>query len=158
MNRTLLVLLDAGRFKAYRMEQSPRFSTPRLELLEEWESNVTRRLSDQVTDQAGQFSKGSIGFAAVSDMADGERHNLALEQHRRALKKMAARIGELLEHEGLEEWSLAAGKEINQTVLDLLPEAARQKIQRNVPANLTRLPTTEVLEHLSGADNHKGNS
>ena len=151
MSQSLLILLDAGRFKAYRMETDRRFSTPRLSLLEEWESGVTDRISDQVTDQAGQFSKGSRSFAAINDMADGERHNLELEQERRALKKMAQRVGELLDQEQVDGWSIAAGKEINQSVVDLLPNSVRGKLQKNVPANLTRLPVPDVLEHFQEA-------
>lgn len=147
MKRTLLVLIDSGRFKAYCMEESPRFRTPRLKLLEQWETPVTRRISDQVTDKAGQFAKGSLSFSAVNDMADGERHNLDLERRRRAVKQMATRVGELLQRETLEACYLATSKMINQTVLSTLPDKVRQRIQKNVTANLTRLNPSAIFKH-----------
>jgi len=48
MTRKLLVVADLGRFKAYRFEQDPKFSHPRLELLEDWETGVTHHLSEEV--------------------------------------------------------------------------------------------------------------
>ena len=152
MKATLLVLMDSGRFKAYRMEQHPQYSTPRLKLLEEWDTSVTERISNQVTDQAGQFSKGALSFAAISDMADGERHNLQLEQRRRSLKQMTARVGELLEKEPVDGCYLAAGAEINQAVLEMLPAPARERIQRNVVANLTRLNPPDIIERFRHSD------
>ena len=147
MKRTLLVLMDSGHFKAYRMEENPRFSTPRLELLEEWDTAVTQRISDQ----AGQFAKGSLSFSAINDMADGERHNLELELRRRALKEMAARLSELLEREPVDGCYLAAGKEINHAVLDALAVPVREKIQKNVAVNLTRLNPSDIIERFRNA-------
>jgi hypothetical protein len=147
IKRTLLVLTDSGRFKAYRMEESPRYKTPRLKLLEQWDTPVTRRISDQVTDKSGQFAKGSLSFSAINDMADGERHNLDLERRRRALKQMAARVGELLKRERLEICYLASSKMINQTVLSALADQVRVRIQKNVTANLTRLNPATIFQH-----------
>jgi hypothetical protein len=147
IKRTLLVLIDSGRFKAYRMEESPRFRTPRLKLLEQWHTPVIRRISDQVTDRAGQFAKGSLSFAAINDMADGERHNLDLERRRRAVKQMAMRVGELLQQETLETCYLGTSKMINQTVLRTLADKVRQRIQKNVTANLTRLNPSAIIKH-----------
>jgi hypothetical protein len=100
-----------------------------------------------VTDQAGQFAKGSLSFAAVSDMDDGERHNLELEQRRRALKQMAIRVGELLEREHLKACYLAAARELNRALMDALEEPVRAKIQKNVAANLTRLNPAQIIDH-----------
>ena len=151
MKRTLLILMDFGHFKAYRMEESPRFSSPRLKLLEEWDTTAHERISDQVTDQSGQFAKGSLSFAAISDMADGERHNLELEQRRRALKQMSSRMGELLEQDDFDTCYLAAAKELNQTLLNTLEQRVRVKIQKNVTANLTRLNPSDIVEHFRSA-------
>jgi hypothetical protein len=147
IKRTLLVLLDSGRFKAYRMEESPRFRTPRLKLLEQWGTPVTRRISDHVTDKAGQFAKGSLSFAAVNDMADGERHNLELELRRRALKQMAARLSELLEREPVKKCYLAAEAAINRRVLMTVGSSVQKKIQKNLSLNLTRLKPSGVIRH-----------
>jgi hypothetical protein len=147
MKTTLVATFDSGRFKAYRLEESPRMSTPRLTLLEEWETEVNRRISEQVTDQAGQFPKGSRTFAQINDMADGEQHNLDLERRRRSVKRIAARIGELLEREKLDSCYLAASQELNHAVMEGLAAHVRPKIQKVVAANLTRLNASEVIGH-----------
>lgn len=147
MTTKLLVVMDSGRFKAYRLEDSSQFTTPRLRPLEEWQTDVNERISDQVTDQAGQFSKGSMGFVSVGDMADGERHNLELERRRRALKNMAARINQLVQQEPGSSCYIAAGKEINHAVWEALDRRTQESIVKNVVANLTKLTPREIIEH-----------
>ena len=85
MTTKLVVVADLGHFKAYRLEESPDFSRPRIKLLEDWETNVSKHLSEEVTDQAGQFRKGSAP-AGPTDRSDGEEHNLDLERRRRAVE------------------------------------------------------------------------
>jgi len=151
-NKTaLLVVTDLGRFRAFRYEANPRFSTPRLQVIEEWETEVHAHLSEQLSDQAGQFQKGSRSFGGVNDGASGERHNLKLELERRALKKVANRIRELLALDGLETCYLAAGHEINPAVLEALDPQTRGRVERNVTANLTRLSVPEILDHFQAA-------
>jgi hypothetical protein len=147
MAKKLLIVTDLGRFKAYRFEESPLYSTPRLELLEDRDTKVNERMSEQVTDQAGQFSKGARSFAAVNDMSNGERHNLALEIRRRAVKELADLISQILKQENVDGCYLAAGSEINQTLLDALPPHVRARIEKNVTANLTRLNAAQIIEH-----------
>ena len=111
MTTKLLIVADLGHWKAYRLEESEQFSRPRIQLLEEWTTNVIQHLSEVVTDQAGQFRKGSFP-AGPSDRSDGEEHNLGLERRKRALKTLAARISELVRRENVESWYFTAGKEI----------------------------------------------
>jgi hypothetical protein len=149
MTRKLVVVMDLGRVKAFRWEESSEFSNPRLVLLEDSATGADERLFEKVTDQAGQFSKGALSFAAVSDMSNGERHNLELEERRRSIKDTAELIPQILERENLQEWYLAAGSEINQMVMDTLDANTRQKMSRNVTANLTRLSTTEIINQFN---------
>jgi len=150
MASKLLVLADLGHFKAFLLENGRNFSTPRLELLEDWETNVTHHLSEELTDQAGQYRRrmpvASEGFAGMSD---GEQHNLDLERRRRAVKALARRIGELLDKEEVDGCYLAADRKINAALLDEMGQRARSRIQRNVPANLTRLGASEIIHHFS---------
>jgi hypothetical protein len=122
-----------------------------LRLLEEWHTAVTRRISDQVTDKCGQFAKGSLSFAAINDMADGERHNLELELRRRALKQMAARLSELLETGPVEGCYLAAEAAINRRVLMTVGGLVQKKIQKNLRLNLTRLKPSGIVKHFRRA-------
>lgn len=145
MMTKLLVLADLGKFKAYRFNNGRNFSTPQLELIEAWDTNVAHHLGADVTDQAGQFRKGHSEGASPS--SDGEQHNIDLERRRRAVKRVARRIGELLRSEPVEGCYLAAASEINKTLIDELDQDARARIHKNVTANLTSLKPAEVIAH-----------
>jgi hypothetical protein len=140
----LLVLVDLGRLKAYRLGQSPVLSTPRLEFLEEWETNVTEHLSTELTDQFGRFRTGS-GRGGPGNMSDGEEHNLDLERRRRAAKTLARRIGKLAAK--VEGYYFAAAAEINQALLEEMDRGTRAKIEKNVPADLTKARADQIIRH-----------
>jgi len=113
--------------------------TPRLELLDEWQTEVSEHLSEELTDQFGQYRKGP------SEMSDGEAHNLELEQRHRAAKKIAKQIDALTSD--VEGWYFAAPREINQELLDEMDRATRQKLEKNVPADLTRVTPAQIIKH-----------
>jgi 23S rRNA G2069 N7-methylase RlmK/C1962 C5-methylase RlmI len=146
MNKKLLVVADLGHFKAYKLEQNQSFSQPRLQLLEQWDTDVPRHLSQELSDQAGQYRKGSVPSGA-SNLSDGEQHNIDLERRRRALKTVATHMRELLNRKEIDVDGcyFAAGPEINGAILDQLDNQTKSRIQKNVCANLTRLNTEEVV-------------
>ncbi len=118
MKEKLLIVTDLGRLKAYRLQASPKFSHPRLELVDEWETDVAQHLSSEVTDQAGQIRKGAAApHPGPTTLSDAEPHNLDLEQRRRAVKTLASRLSQLLNRERVEECYLAADSRINQNLL-----------------------------------------
>jgi protein required for attachment to host cells len=146
MNKKLLVVADLGHFKAYKLEQNQSFSQPRLQLLEQWDTDVPRHLSQELSDQAGQYRKGSVPSGG-SNLSDGEQHNIDLERRRRALKTVATHMRELLNRKEIDVDGcyFAAGPEINGAILDQLDNQTKSRIQKNVCANLTRLNTEEVV-------------
>src|SRR5947207_6255622 len=113
MKDKMLVVADLGRLKAYWLEDDVAFSHPRLELIEDWTSDVTHHLSEELTDQAGQFRKGTSGTEGPSALSDGEQHNLDLERRRRAIKSLAQQISELIERNKVNEVYFAADRRIN---------------------------------------------
>ncbi len=147
MKRTLLIVADLGRLKAYRLQEGRQFSHPRLELLDDSETGVTHHLSQDLTDQAGQFRKNPGASEGASALSDGEQHNIDLERRRRAVKVLAQRLNLLLEREQADVCYLAADSRINQPILDELPRPSRAKIQKNVTANLTKLSQEELIRH-----------
>lgn len=149
MTRKLLVVTDLGRFKAYRLEEDRNFSRPRLELLEDWETNVTHHLREEVTDQAGKYRKGVGRGEGATAPSDGEQHSMDLERRRRAVKSVARRITELLKDGGLEGCYLAADHQINNAIMDEMDDRTRLRIEKNVPANLTRLDASALVGHFS---------
>ncbi len=147
MTEKLLVIADLGRLKAYRLHESRRFSHPRLELVEDWQTGVTQHLSQELTDQAGRYRKGTPHAEGPSALSDGEQHNIDLERRRRAVKGLAHHITELLRREQAEGLYLAADRRINQHVIDELEARDRSKLQKNVHANLSKLSTEELVKH-----------
>src|SRR5688500_3768531 len=94
----LVVLTDLGTFKAFKLEKDAVSTSPRLEVVDAWESIYgDDRISRRLSDQAGQFGKGSKSFAAHNDMANGERHNIELENRRRSVKEISHKLSDLLD-------------------------------------------------------------
>ena len=143
MNKKLVIVMDSGRFRAFRVEGNG-VDSPRFVQIEYRQTNVEEHLSELVSDQKGQFGKGARGTDAVS--ASGERHNIDLEFRRRAIKEFAKAASEIADREQVEEIYFAAGSEINQQALDAMSKDVRARIQKNVTANLTNLKTAAILE------------
>src|SRR5262245_12377165 len=129
MRNKWVVVTDVGSFKAYKIEQVNAHSSPRLALVESFDnSEVHAHLSEKLTDQAGQFARGSRGAGANHETSSGERHNIELEQRRRWIRQLAERVSHLLRRSDVDCCWFAAGKEINHQLLDELAGDARAKI------------------------------
>lgn len=145
MNNKLLIVTDLGSFKAYRLEASSLHSTPRLELVEEFNFvDAHGKFSDHISDLAGRYHAPAMGKWATPW---GERHNIELERKRRLIKQVAQAIVELLRKSGTVGCYLAAGKEINHQILDELPREVRAKIEKIVPCDLTKAERSEIFRH-----------
>lgn len=142
----LLVVADLGHLKAYRLEERPEFSRPRIELIQAMETVETHHLREDVTDQAGRFRKGP---AVVGALSDGEEHNLNLERRNRTVRILAETITTLIAQEQMPQCYLAADSRINQSLLDEMDQQTRQRIQKNIPANLSKLDPEELIERFS---------
>ena len=143
MKNTVVVVADAGAFKAYRLQRTP-LNTPRLELLEEFlPVNSHGRLQDQVSDQAGRYHAPAGGKMSTPF---GERHNIDLEQRKRLVRELADRLEGVLNRPGVEACLLAASKEINHQILESLTGAARAKIEKSLAMDLTKLEPAQLLE------------
>lgn len=148
MKTKWVVLADLGSMKAYKIDNSSENSHPRLELLDSFENpEVHSKLSEKVTDQAGQFARGSRGAGAGHEIASGERHNIELEQRRRWVRQVSERIERVLRRADVEVCWFAASKEINHQILEELSHEATAKIERNTTANLSKIEKSELLSH-----------
>ncbi len=148
MKNKLLVLVDLGTFKAFRVEENELHSTPRLDLIEEFETIAGKeKLVNLTTDLAGRYRKGNGPGEGRSDMSDGEQHNIELEMRRRLVRQLADRINTLIAANHFDGCYLAASNEINKSILDELPAQSRAKITKNVSLNLTHLDKSQVLRH-----------
>jgi len=146
----LVVLTDLGTFKAFRLEDDRRNSTPRLESVDTFENErADDRISRRVTDQAGQFRRAAPADVAAHIQGNGERHNIWLEEERRSLKEIARHISELLNDGEFESCYLAASEEINNAVVDHLTPQARAKIEKNIHKNLVNAQRETILQHFA---------
>lgn len=146
MKNTLVVVVDLGCLKAYRLENGVT-KTPRLELVEQFDNpNAHDRLVEQVTDLSGRFHRGATKPANGNAMSDGERHNIELEQRKRMVRQIARRLNSLARSQEVERCFLAASREINHQLVEELEPHVQAKIEKNLSADLTKLQRAEILE------------
>lgn len=144
----VIIVVDLGHFKAYRVTKEPLAKSARAELIESYDSLSARvKLSDKLSDAAGRFrlSGGKNGKAA----GYGEAHNLETEEEKRLVRQIAEDINELLSREKCEKWYLAAGKHINSQIVEHLEPGVKAKLDKNVPCNLTKAGKSELLDYFS---------
>jgi hypothetical protein len=147
MNKVIIVV-DLGHFKAYRVTKDPFEKSPKTELIESYDSLDARlKLSDKLSDAAGRYrqASGRNGKAA----GFGEAHNIALESEKRMIKHISEDINKLVVREKCEKWYLAAGKNINSQIVENLEPAVKAKMDKNVPCNLTKSGKSEILDHFA---------
>jgi transcription termination factor NusB len=101
---------------------------------------------DKVTDLSGRFPRGT-GTRTNGTMSDGERHNIELETRKRLVRQLAQRLNALARTQPAERWFLAASREINHQLLEELDPQLRAKIQKVVPADLTKVERAVLLQH-----------
>lgn len=146
MKNTLVVVTDLGGFKAYRLENNQPISSPRLELLEEYnDREAHRRLVEEVTGLSGRFPRRTAAARVAGAMSDGERHNIELEKRKRGVRKLAGRLDSLMQDPEIEQCFLAASREIMNPLLQELSPGARSKIGVNIPADLTKVSKVQLL-------------
>jgi hypothetical protein len=149
MKNKLLVVADLGLLKAYRLEFSLEHP-PRLEQLEEVVlEDARKRVVDRVTDLAGRHvapTQKKWGAPLTDD------HNLKLESKRRLIHQIAVHIERLIQRYDHDSCWLAADKQINHQILKGLPPIIRDRIQRNLPHDLTKVEGKEVLDRFLKAN------
>ena len=143
----MVVVAELGGLKAFKVENNNHLARePRLEMLEQYENAEAHgHLVDKVSDLSGRFPRGT-GTKAGGAMSDGERHNIELETRRRLVRQLAHRLNTLARGQEIERCFLAASKEINHQLLEELDPQLRAKIEKNIPADLTKLERGEILK------------
>ncbi|MFT6864252.1 MAG: hypothetical protein ACJAVK_002816 [Akkermansiaceae bacterium] len=150
MNETLLIVADLGLLRAYRETQNIDDLQPHLELIEEVKPEGARqKLSDQVTDQAGRFSKGGGASNTPGDLSAGENLHSEAEQERQLISKLAERINALLGDKTVIRCSIAISAAIHQQLLEAISPKARAKIGKVLASNLAKIHPSELLAHFA---------
>ena len=148
MKNTLVVVADLGCFKAFRLENHHPHHTPRLEPVEEFNNaDAHGKLGDKVSDLSGRFPR-SRGRRTRREPC--RTASVIISSWNRAsawcasLRSSSTRWREAKD---VERCLLAASREINHQLLDELEPQVRAKIEKNIPADLTKLERAEIMRH-----------
>ena len=154
-NGSVIIVAALGELKAYRLIETTGIdphetmqvshvnrmegekSAMNLELLCDIEYvEPHTHISDEMSDKPGRF-----------DVSTGEPHNMKLEKERRGVKQIAEDINDLIAKEAPEAWYLAFPKDTNHQLSDMLDAPAKQKLAKNLAADLTKVHKEELLSH-----------
>ncbi|HLP77017.1 MAG TPA: host attachment protein [Candidatus Paceibacterota bacterium] len=147
----MIVVTDLEQLKAYRLEHDPLHSSPRLELIEQFNTGAARKLVDETTDLAGRFPRATVAPDMMGGMSQGERHNAELEKRKRCTRRLAGEINSLLERPDVERCFLAASREISNSLMNELNPRLRNKIEITIPADLTKVKKADLPRHFRAA-------
>lgn len=145
--KRLLIVADLGRMKAYRITKNDDDPTtsPAFEDIKDVDlENRHSKVSERFTYQAGRMSHG-VGANSV-----GERHQEEAEAHSHQLRAIADQI-DAVAIGGDDEICLAAPKTIMAKLLELLNDKVRNRIIKNLPLDLVKLPKRELLQRFGMA-------
>src|SRR6185369_2726251 len=142
--KTLLVVTDLGCCKLFNLDWTSIQHTPRLEFIEDFPlSGAHEKLLERITDVAGRYRIPNSRMA----MSYAERQKLPAELKRRLIRQIASHLNEFFKKEQPEMVYLAADKEIYHQVLDQLDATLRERIEKTIAANLTKVHKADLLEH-----------
>ena len=148
---SLLIVADRGSLKAYRVEELPARTAPRLRLIQSFDvPDAHGRYRDKLTDQAGAFPAGG-GGAGNQTLANSaaEHGGIDIENHRRAWKFLAERVNEVVREEKPEAWLFAASSQSLPVILEHLAPEVRERITQSVAADLVKTEPGRLPEHFA---------
>jgi hypothetical protein len=144
MNK-IIIMVDLGHFKAYKFTSDP-LGRPIIELIESYDSIEGHlKLGEKLSDIAGRF----VGGGGEGEVAKGygEPHHLELEIIKKLEKMIAMDINALIKKEDCKSWYLAAGEKINKGIIKQLEPEIKARLEKNIPADLTKVRKSEILSH-----------
>lgn len=146
----MIVVTDLEQLIAYRLDNDPLHRSPRLELIEQFNTGATRKPTQSAIRLAGGASNGSQR-ELIGGMSSGERNNVQLEKRKRCTRRLAGEINSLLDNSEVERCFLAASREISNALLSELNPRVRDKIEVSVSADLTKVKKADLLGHFRAA-------
>ena len=148
MKRTLVIVADLGNFRAFEWDGNELHSTPRLELVDDFETVEARGIrGNTLTVIERRSARPPRNEKMTGSGSDGEQHNMELEKRRRLIRQMAERTTDLLRSKQVERCFFAAPGEINHPIVEQIGADVRWKIEKNLSLDLTRLDKAQLIEH-----------
>jgi len=149
--KKLIVLMDMGCLYGYKLVRDELGGGDRLEAIHRHDNvDAHLRYGEKVTDQAGRFASGQGGRGG--SMSQGEDHNGRAETEKRLINLQLEQLKSLLESSRYDSWYLAAPGSMNNRIIEGLPSNHRNRLHKNLTADLTKLPPQQVLERFRQAD------
>jgi len=139
---TIIIAANRGHLVAYRKTENAALQPIDSAAFREGNANI----SDLVTDQAGAFPmSGTPGTGSYESLP------LAAELEARSIRKVADKIGKILEEEDIPWWGFASPSEINGAILDHLKPQYRDRVSINLKSDLTNSPKDQVYKSFEKA-------
>lgn len=140
--KKLIIAVDLGHFKAYRISKKPHESV-RTELIGSYDSIEGHgKLGDKLSDGAGVF--GMSGGKNGAAKGYGDPNNLELETEKKLIKMIAKDINRIVTRENC-PWYLAAVKRINRQIVKYLSPEVKDRLGKNITSDLTKTTKSEIL-------------
>lgn len=143
----IIIAVNLGSFKAFRVSEDPfELESAKVELIRSHDVTESRmRISEKARDQAGRFYQG--GGTGATESGFGEQHGIKLETEKRLVKLLSDDINTLITEENCDKWYLAAGKNLNGRLVESLLPMVREKLKKNVTADLTWADKTKIMDN-----------
>jgi len=138
---SLIIVTNRGHLVAYRPTETG--SLQRIDTASFSEGND--KISEIVTDQAGAFPMTGPGTGSYESLP------LVAELEVRCFRRIADKIGEIIDREKPVYWGFATPSEINGAILDHLNPKHREKISRNLKLDLTNSTHEDVAARFEKA-------
>lgn len=152
---SVIVIGDVGQLKAYRVSSVS--GVDRLESMQvshaqkrgtPKESTVLELIADNdYLESHGRISEKMSDKTGKLGNANGEPHNMKLEQKKRSLKGIANDIRSLIEKEGPSKWYLAFTKGSLNQLTEMLDPQVRNKMKKSIGSNLTKMDKNKLLPY-----------
>lgn len=142
----LLILANSGRVRFLVFKQSGDDPLEKAHLLEGPGSPVEMRpaaIHGTVTDHAGRFRQGGTA-GQPGGMSYGEEYELEEQLETEALKRVAAKIDEIVSVAGYPSWQLVAPPTLLPGLRETLPPATLKALAHSETGDLTKLPLADL--------------
>jgi protein required for attachment to host cells len=148
MNK-LIVLANKSRVRVLRFEEAGDDPQQQDHLREE--SGEIREpvqpIREIVTDQQGRWGK-AMNAGIGNGMSTGEEHNLELEEEKRAVERIAARVNQAVKRAGTPNWTLAATRPFAAQLKSALALEVASRLTETIDGDLTKVPLDELERRL----------
>ncbi|MFH0710173.1 MAG: host attachment protein [Pseudomonadota bacterium] len=138
----LIIVTDLDHFKLYTRKVDPKGKLSLSLSMSKNSLNLHKKIGEAFFDVQGSFH-------GIRGSGTGESYCSRVEKEQRKIKEISEQITTVLENNPHQRWSFSAPQAINNHIVELLPESIKNRLRENLYANLTAIPTDEVLAHFS---------